>query len=84
MQFAVKTQIHNLKETLFDGEAKLVNIQTVAGEITILPHHRPLMSVLKKNARVYLDDAAGKRHEFKTHGGFLHLNTQGQLTLLVD
>jgi F0F1-type ATP synthase epsilon subunit len=80
----MRTQILNLKGSLYDAEARLVNVQTVSGEITILPHHRPLMSVLKKNAGIYLDDTLGKRHEFKTHGGFLHLDTNGHLTLLVD
>lgn len=80
----MKTQIFNLKGQVYEGDASLVNIQTVAGEVTILPHHRPIMSVLKKDARIYLDDISGKRHEFTTRGGFLHLNTSGHLTLFVD
>lgn len=78
------TQILNLKDVVYEGDASLVNVQTEAGEVTILPGHRPIMSVLKKNARIYLDDNTGKRHEFRTHGGFLHLNTEQELTLLVD
>ena len=80
----MRTQIHNLKGTLYDGEASLVNVQTVNGEITILPNHRPIMSVLAKDARIYLDDKDGKRKEFRTSGGFLHLNTKGELSLMVD
>ena len=38
--------IHSLKRTLFNGDAKAVNCKTSSGEITILDHHRPLISIL--------------------------------------
>ena len=80
----MKTAIINLKGFLFEGEAKLLNVQTLSGEITILPGHQPLISVLAPQARLYLEEKDGKRQEFRLAGGFLHLNGHHQLTVLAD
>jgi len=79
----VNTRIINLSGELYVGEAKLVNVQTQSGEITILPGHLPIISVLKNNSRLYLADQSGMK-EFKVAGGFLHLDTQNNLNILVD
>lgn len=79
----MQTKILSLKGPLFEGDATLVNAQTKSGEITILPGHRPLVSVLSRNSRIYLD-SMGKRQSFEVKGGFLHLDGSNKLTLLVD
>ena len=80
----MKTRILNLEGALYDGEAKLVNVKTLSGEITILDHHRPIISALAQNAHIYLDDIEGKRHDFNVKGGFLNLDVKNELTVLVD
>jgi len=80
----MKAQILNLKGQLYEGEAKLVNAQTQSGEITILPGHQPIISVLSENSRIYLDDEKGQRHEYETKGGFLHLDAGNNLRVLID
>ena len=80
----MKTKIVQLKGVVFEGEAKLVNAQTTSGEVTILDGHQPLVSTLLPNTRVYLDDANGKRIEFQVAGGFLHLDSTNELTILAD
>jgi F-type H+-transporting ATPase subunit epsilon len=39
--------IASVGDTTFDGAALSATIPTTAGEITILPHHEPLVSTLK-------------------------------------
>jgi len=84
VQFAMKTKVINLKGALFDGEAKSVNAKTQSGEITILPHHHPIISVLASPALVRVEDEHGEHHSFTTTGGFLHLDGDSHLTVLVD
>ncbi|HEY9583260.1 MAG TPA: hypothetical protein VJK09_03085 [Candidatus Paceibacterota bacterium] len=80
----MQTRILNLKGTLYEGQAKFVNTQTQSGEITILPGHRPIISVLKENSRIYLNDEKDKRSDYEVKGGFLHLDDQGSLNIMVD
>ncbi len=79
----MKVKVVNLKGVLFEGEAKAVNAQTESGEITLLDHHQPLISVLKKGGRLWVE-GAGARQEFAAPGGFLHMNGNNELTVLVD
>lgn len=80
----MKAQILDLKGIKYVGDARLVNAQTQSGEITILPGHQPIISVLKKNARIYLDDMSGRRQTIQAKSGFLHLDEKNNLTVLVD
>jgi F0F1-type ATP synthase epsilon subunit len=82
----MNTKIINLSGVLFEGEAKALNARTVSGEITILDHHKPIISVLTDNSRIWLDEAGAgnKRHEFATPSGFLHLDGNNHLTVLID
>jgi F-type H+-transporting ATPase subunit epsilon len=79
----MKTHILSLQGVVYEGETKLVNAQTLSGEITILSEHQPIISVLKKNSRVYLDDDE-QRKTFDITSGFLHLDWDNHLTVLVD
>jgi len=80
----LKTKILNLKGVQYEGEARLLNAQTQSGEITILPKHQPIITVLKKDSRIYLDNESGQRQNFKIKSGFLHLDAHENLTVLVD
>jgi len=42
----MKLSIYSLKNVLFQGEASLLNCQTIMGEITVLDKHEALISVL--------------------------------------
>lgn len=75
--------VYSLKKILYEGEARLLNCQTVSGEITILNHHRPIISELKSGVLKILDES-GKEHYFNLNSGFLEVNAQNQVRLLVD
>ncbi len=80
----MQARIYTLKGPLYEGEAKKVNVKTFSGEITILDHHQPLVSVLAKDGRVWLETMDGARHEYPAPSGFLHMNGNNELTVLID
>lgn len=78
----MKTQILSLQGVTYEGEATLLNAQTLSGEITILPEHQPIISVLKEGSRIYLNDQEGRK-TFEVASGFLHLDGNNTLTVLL-
>lgn len=77
------TRIYTLKGPLFEGETKKLNAKTVSGEITILPHHEPIISVLDEEGKIWLETVDGVRHEYAAPSGFLHMNGVNELTILL-
>jgi F0F1-type ATP synthase epsilon subunit len=80
----MQTKIVTLSGVLFEGESKAVNAKTQSGEITLLDHHQPLITALAKESRVKVEKTSGEHEEFGTKGGFLHMNADNTLTILVD
>ena len=64
--------IYSLEKVLYRGEASSVNCPTESGEITILDHHRPLISLLKKGIIKVLDENK-KEHYIPVLSGFLEV-----------
>lgn len=64
--------IYSLKKILFQGTAQSVNCQTENGEITILDHHRPLISILRKGV-IKIVDESEKSHYLSVSSGFLEV-----------
>lgn len=79
----MRLSIYSLKQILFKGDARSVNCRTQSGEITILDHHRPLISMLVKGA-VKIVDAEKKEHYLETRSGFLEVSAQNRVRLLID
>lgn len=79
----MKLGVYSLQKVLFQGDAKSVNCNTTSGEITILDHHEPLISVLQKGRVTIVD-----KNETETHipviSGFLEVDAGGQTKLLVE
>ncbi|PIR83346.1 hypothetical protein COU19_00970 [Candidatus Kaiserbacteria bacterium CG10_big_fil_rev_8_21_14_0_10_56_12] len=80
----MKTKVLNLAGVLYEGEAKSVNIATKSGEVTLLDHHRPLMSVLASDSRIKIEREDGTKEAFVSKSGFLHMDGNNELTLLID
>lgn len=74
--------IAKVNETLFEGEAHSLNAPGSAGEMTVLGHHEPLITTLKKgDLRVHL--AAGDEPKlFAIDGGVLEVNAAGATVIL--
>ncbi|HEY4526058.1 MAG TPA: F0F1 ATP synthase subunit epsilon [Candidatus Paceibacterota bacterium] len=79
----MKLSVYSLKKILYRGEASSINCQTVSGEITILKHHRPLLSMLKRGALKILDDKK-QEHFVPVKSGFLEVNKDGQVRMIVE
>lgn len=79
----MKVKALSLKGVLYDGDSSAVNIQTTSGEITIMDHHRPLISVLTDGrAKIHLP--AGGIKEIPVKSGFLEVDTTNSVTVLLD
>jgi len=67
----------------FEGDAKSLRAKSASGEITVLDHHHPLMTVLARGV-VTVDGASGVKKEIEIESGFLEMDDQNTLSVLVD
>jgi len=79
----MKLAIYSLKKVLYEGEVESVNCKTAMGEITVLAHHRPLISVLMPGT-VKVTDVAKQEHYFPVQSGFLEVNAMNQVKIIAD
>lgn len=75
--------IFSLQKTLFTGEAVSLNCKTENGEITVLNHHRPLVSALVKGV-ITVTDTASKEHFIPVSSGFLEMTSLNEAKLIVE
>ncbi len=79
----MKLGVYSLQKVLFQGEASSVNCKTASGEITILDHHRPLISILKKGVIKILD--RNKKEAYIPVGsGFLEVRSGNEAKFLIE
>jgi F-type H+-transporting ATPase subunit epsilon len=75
--------VYSLEKVLYHGEAREVNCRTQNGEITILDHHEPLISILEKGViKIIANDS--KEHYVPVVSGFLEINSKNEAKLLVE
>lgn len=72
-----------MQKVLYQGEAESVNCQTATGEITILDHHRPLISILRKGT-MKIVDRGKKEHYIPISAGFLEVRSGDEAKFLVE
>jgi len=79
----MKLGVYSLQKVLFQGDAKSVNVNTRSGEITILDHHEPLISILEKGTITIVDK---NQQEFfiPVTSGFLEIDSGSQAKILVE
>jgi F-type H+-transporting ATPase subunit epsilon len=79
----MKLGVYSLKKILFQGDAKSVNCNTRSGEITVLDHHEPLISILEKGTITIVD---GNQQEvfIPVSSGFLEVDSGSQMRILVE
>lgn len=68
----MKLSIYSLKNILFQGDASLLNCQTIMGEITVLDNHEALITNLAAGV-VRIIDANKKEQFFPIKSGFLEV-----------
>jgi F0F1-type ATP synthase epsilon subunit len=65
------------------GDAKAFNIKTLAGEITILDNHEPIISMFDKGA-VSIIDRRDERKYMEINAGFLEMTPENELNVLTE
>ena len=75
--------VYSLQKVLFQGEASSVNIKTAVGEVTILDHHRPLISVLQKGI-MKITPKSGEEKYIPVKSGFLEVRSGNEAKFLVE
>lgn len=72
--------ISKVDELLYEDEATSVNLPGMEGEFTVLAHHEPLISLLKKGVIKVEKNEVQKKFEIK--GGLCEVH-KNQVTILV-
>jgi F-type H+-transporting ATPase subunit epsilon len=75
--------VYSLKKVLYQGDAVSINCRTKNGEITILDHHRPLISVLTPGTMKIIDKEQ-KEHYIPVSSGFLEVRSGNEARFLVE
>jgi F-type H+-transporting ATPase subunit epsilon len=70
------------ERTLFDGQAMSVTCMTELGQITVLPHHAPLVAKLVPGEIVVVQENATQ--SLHASGGFLQVEPGSQVIALAD
>ena len=79
----MKLSVYSLKQILFQGEATILNVKTVMGEITVLDNHETLITVLSSGVIKVLDENK-KEHFFEINSGFLEVRPGNEVRCIVE
>jgi len=67
----------------FEGDIVSFNTKTRSGEITILDHHHPIMTILERGVGRVVT-ISGEQKAIDIDSGFLEVNSQNKLTVLIQ
>ena len=76
----MKLYVYSLDKTLFEGDADVVSLPSVDGELAILPNHAPIVTTLK-SGKIFIQSKSGNQN-IPIKSGFAEIN-QSQTILLV-
>ena len=79
---SLRLEIITPDQTMFTGEANSVSLPTPDGEITVLPHHIPLMSIVAPGT-VTIREKGGKEHLLAVSRGVVEVDGKA-IRVLVD
>ena len=78
----LKLKIATPEKVIYENEIIQVSIPTMDGEITVLPNHVPLVSVLKAGEMKIVDKDG--EQILAVSGGFLEVRGQNEIVILAD
>ena len=73
--------IASVGDSRFDGAATSATIPTMAGEITVLPHHEPLVTTLRPGA-ITVRTSINEPQKFEVESGVLECSGNRVVVLL--
>ncbi|GLY99702.1 F0F1 ATP synthase subunit epsilon [Actinoplanes sp. NBRC 103695] len=76
-------QVVAVEEKIWSGDAEMLVARTTEGEIGVLPHHAPLLGLLKEPSQVRVKLAGGEQLTYDVTGGFLSVDADG-VTVLAE
>ena len=76
----MRLYVYTLDKILFEGDADVVSLPSVDGELAILPNHAPIVTTLK-SGKVMIQSKSGHQN-IPIQSGFAEVN-QKQTILLV-
>lgn len=82
MSTNIKFKIATPEKVIYEDEIFQVSIPTTSGEITVLPNHIPLVSVLQAG-ELKIKDKDGD-HPLAVAGGFVEVRDNNELVILAD
>ena len=75
--------VYSLQGVVYRGNARSVNVKTAAGEVTILDHHRPLISILASGVMKIVDNA-GEAKYIPVSSGFAEVRNGNEARFLIE
>jgi len=60
------------EKSIFEGDAESITLPGKLGSFTILAHHAPIVSSLKKGTLLY--STGGQEQDFDINGGFVEMD----------
>ncbi|MFA6427365.1 MAG: F0F1 ATP synthase subunit epsilon [Candidatus Magasanikbacteria bacterium] len=82
MDKTLKLKIATPEKVVYENDILQVSIPTTTGEITVLPHHIPLVSVLVAG-ELKIKDKNGE-NIIAVAGGFLEVRSNNEIIILAD
>ena len=78
----LKFRIVTPERVVFEEEVDQVTMMTRNGEITVLPHHLPLVTILEPGELRYKKN--NEEHFLAVSGGFVEVKSDNTLSILAD
>lgn len=82
MSASIKFKIATPEKVVYEDDIFQVSIPTTTGEITVLPHHIPLVSILQAG-ELRIKDKEGE-HLMAISSGFLEVRANNEIIILAD
>ncbi|HOX60653.1 MAG TPA: ATP synthase F1 subunit epsilon [Candidatus Magasanikbacteria bacterium] len=80
---ALKLKIVTPEKVVYENEVVKISLPTPDGEITVLPHHIPLITILAAG-ELRLTDMSGAEHIMAVAGGFVEVRGGTEIIILAD
>ena len=73
--------IASVGETTFDREAISITVPGASGEFTVLAHHEPIVSMLKKGV-IMVKETGGEQKKIEIESGVIEVSNNRVVVLL--
>jgi len=79
----MRVRIYSLKGVLYEGEAAEIVARTTTGEISVLAHHEPLVTMLTDSELRVVREGA-EALSIPIRGGFLEVRPDNSVVVLAE